>query len=117
MERLKTTPAANRGCDKAYIKQYLNYNPTNALEQYSVDLEQMPYSVSSALQRQRILDGLSRAPLTTLQAEKFLGVLYPAAGIQELRALRFTSVTGWTDFSIDQSKHRIASCSLFVGGE
>jgi hypothetical protein len=117
MERLKTTPAANRGCHKAYIKQQLNYNPASALEQYSVNLAQMPYSVSSVPQRQPILDWLSRAPLTTVQAGKFLGALHPAAWTQEPCTQEFTSVTGWTVFSIDQSKHRITPYSLFVGGE
>jgi hypothetical protein len=117
MERLKTTPAANRGRYKAHIKQSFNYTPVHVLEQCSVVLAQIPCSASRVSPKQCILDWLSRTPLTTLQAGKFLGVLLPAAGIREHRALRFTSVTGWMVLYLDQSTHRVTPYSLFVGGE
>jgi hypothetical protein len=42
MERLETTPAANRGSNKAYIKQQLNYRRFNLLGQ-SEDVKEGRY--------------------------------------------------------------------------
>jgi hypothetical protein len=42
MNRLRTTPAGNRGSDKAYIKQQLNYSRFNLLGQ-SEDVKEGRY--------------------------------------------------------------------------
>ena len=40
MNRLRTNPAANRGSDKAYIKQQLNYTEFSLIEQCNFELDE-----------------------------------------------------------------------------
>jgi hypothetical protein len=65
-------------------------------------------------QRQRILDHLSREPLTTLQARKELDIMHPAARIQELRK-QHNIITHWTTDDSGKAKHRVACYVLLAG--
>jgi hypothetical protein len=40
MDRLRTTPAANRGSNKAYIKQQFNYTEFRLIEQCNFELDE-----------------------------------------------------------------------------
>lgn len=53
------------------------------------------HSNDSADQRRRLLDGLRRGPVTTIQARRDLDIMMPAARVFELRARGYAIVTYW----------------------
>jgi len=95
MDRLGTTHAANVGRDKA----------------------SKVYSTDTANQRQRILNRLHTATLTTLQARQELDVMHPAARVQELRKQGHSILTHWMTDDTGKAKHRVACYVLFAGDQ
>lgn len=63
----------------------------------------------SAAQRRLILTALQHGPLTTLESRERLGVMHPAARVQELRERGYPIVTVWTDQPDSTGQlHRVA---------
>jgi len=85
-------------------------------------MKEESYFTDSASQRQRILQWLLTATLTTLQARKELDVMHPAMRILELRDQGHNIVTHWETVDTGKAKHRVASyvlladTSLSLGG-
>lgn len=95
MERLSAAPGSNRG-NKIKL-QHSHFNDV--------------YS-----QRQAILDWLHHSPLTTLEARSELGIMPPAARVQELREQGFNIVTHRTIAADGKRTHRVACYVLLSGG-
>jgi Helix-turn-helix domain len=75
-------------------------------------------STSTMEQRNRLLEWLRNAPITTLVARRQLDILGVAARINELRKAGYPIVTLWTNEETDCGiKHRIALYVLRSGGQ
>lgn len=76
-------------------------------------MERLPSDSKS--QRQRILDHLRHAPLSTFQSRQELDIPHPAARVQELKAQGHNIITERTIEDCGKGKHRIAKYVLLMG--
>ena len=72
---------------------------------------------SAAAQRNRLLDALRMAPVTTLEARRDLDILMPAARVFELREQGHDIATVWVWQETEQGRpHHVAKYVLMSPG-
>jgi hypothetical protein len=74
--------------------------------------------LTTEAQRNRMIDALRVAPVTTIEARLNLDILMPAARVHELRHRHgFNILTYWTEQETEcGKKHRVACYVLITGG-
>lgn len=77
-------------------------------------MAQENYSANTNDQRQRLLERLRSAPVSTYQARIELDIFHPAARVQELRERGHKIVTEWRTCHTGKGKHRVASYVLLT---
>lgn len=91
-----------------------SFNTYRRDDESEINMKINEYSTDTASQRQRILQWLLAATLTTLQARKELDVMHPAMRIKELRDQGHNILTHWETVDTGKAKHRVASYVLFA---
>jgi len=72
---------------------------------------------TATAQRERLLNALRTASITTLQARSQLDCMHPGARIMELRKLGYRIETVWVNDATPEGKiHRVAKYVLQPGG-
>lgn len=73
---------------------------------------------SASEQRRKILEALSRGPLSTLEARRNLDIMHPGGRVLELRKQGVNIVTHWSKEPTEGGKlHRVARYVLLSSGQ
>ena len=78
-------------------------------------MTEIKYSTATQRQRDRLLEWLQHAPISTLEARKELDIMHPAARIQELRERGYIITTFRTYANTISATHRVSVTCFFQG--